>query len=116
MRQVTGPIIATTLVLGAVFVPVTFLGGITGQLYRQFGVTITVTVILSAINALTLSPALAGILLRPPRAARGPLKYFTRALDRSRNGYARLVEWLGRRLAVVIVSFIVVFAGLWGLF
>jgi hydrophobe/amphiphile efflux-1 (HAE1) family protein len=116
MRQVTGPIIATTLVLGAVFVPVTFLGGITGQLYRQFGVTITVAVVLSAVNALTLSPALAGIFLRPPRESRGPLRYFSRALDRTRNGYVRVVRWLGRRLIVVVVSFAVVFAGLYGLF
>lgn len=66
MEQVTGPIIATTLVLAALFVPVSFLPGITGQLYRQFAVTILVTISFSTINALTLSPALCAMLLKPP--------------------------------------------------
>jgi multidrug efflux pump len=85
MEQVTGPVIATTLVLGAVFVPVAFLGGVTGQLYRQFAVTITVAVLLSAVNALTLSPALAALLLRPPRRRprMAPLRAFSATLDRT---------------------------------
>jgi HAE1 family hydrophobic/amphiphilic exporter-1 len=65
MEQVTGPVIATTLVLLAMFIPVCFLPGITGELYRQFGVTISVAVVISSINALTLSPALSGLLLIP---------------------------------------------------
>ena len=69
MAQVTGPIISTTLVLIAVFLPVAFLPGITGQLYRQFAITITASVTISALNALTLSPALCAVLLRPPREA-----------------------------------------------
>jgi multidrug efflux pump len=119
MVQVTGPIIATTLVLGAVFVPVAFLGGITGQLYRQFAVTITVAVLLSAVNALTLSPALSSLLLRPPRRGRrhiAPLRWFTAALDRTRNGYVRVAGWFGRHLIIVAVVFAVVGAGLYGLF
>ena len=116
MRQVTGPIVATTLVLAAVFVPVTFLGGITGQLYRQFGVTIAVTMALSAINALTLSPALAGLLLRPPRPAARPLRLFSRGLERTRSAYVRAVAWLGRRLLVVVVCFALVFLGVYGIF
>jgi multidrug efflux pump len=116
MRQVTGPIIATTLVLAAVFVPVTFLGGITGQLYRQFGITIAVTMILSAINALTLSPALAGLLLRPPGPALPPLRMFSQGLDRTRNGYVRAVTWLGRRLLLLVACFVLVFLGFFGLF
>ena len=65
MTEITGPVIATTLVLLAVFVPTAFMGGITGQLYRQFALTISGAVVISTINALTLSPALCGILLRP---------------------------------------------------
>ena len=73
MSQVTGPIIATTLVLLAIFVPIAFLGGITGQLYRQFALTISASVCLSTLNALTLSPALCGILLRPMNPTSGLL-------------------------------------------
>ncbi|WP_137392227.1 efflux RND transporter permease subunit [Rhodoligotrophos defluvii] len=110
MRQVTGPIISTTLVLIAVFAPVAFLPGVTGQLYRQFAVTITTAVTLSAINALTLSPALCATVLRPPREARGgPFKWFNAGLDRTRNGYVRLVGALGRR--AVIAGVIVLAAG-----
>ncbi|MGF7163231.1 hydrophobe/amphiphile efflux-1 (HAE1) family protein [Rhodoligotrophos appendicifer] len=110
MRQVTGPIVATTLVLIAVFAPVAFLPGITGQLYRQFAVTITVSVTLSAINALTLSPALCATILRPPTAMRrGPFKWFNSGLDRTRNGYVRIVGGLGRR--AVLAGLIVVLAG-----
>src|SRR5262249_45481026 len=116
MQQVTGPIVATTLVLAAVFVPVTFLGGITGQLYRQFGITITLTMVLSAINALTLSPALAAILLRPPRPAIAPLRLFGRGLDRTRSLYVEAVAWLARRLVVVVGSFVLVFGALYGVF
>ena len=119
MVQVTGPIIATTLVLGAVFVPVAFLGGITGQLYRQFAVTITVAVLLSAVNALTLSPALGSLLLRPPRRGHrpiAPLRWFTATLDRTRNGYIRVAGWFGHHLTAVVVIFAVIFAGLYGAF
>ena len=78
MGQVTGPIISTTLVLLAVFVPVGFIPGITGQLYKQFAVTISTAVLLSALNALTLSPALCATFLRPPRTiTRGPLAWFS---------------------------------------
>ena len=77
MTEVTGPIVATTLVLLAVFVPVGFLPGLTGRLYQQFAVTISVAVALSSVNALTLSPALCASLLRPPRLQkRGPLAWF----------------------------------------
>ena len=67
MEEITGPVIATTLVLLAVFVPTVFMGGITGQLYRQFSLTISGAVVISTINALTLSPALCGLLLRPSK-------------------------------------------------
>lgn len=106
MAQVTGPIVATTLVLYAVFVPTAFLPGITGQLYLQFAVTISVAVTLSSLIALTLSPALCGLLLRPSRAPRGPLRWFFSLLDWSRGGYARLVAALGRvsLVAVLIIA------------
>jgi len=78
MEEVTGPVIAVALVLCAVFVPCAFLGGITGQFFRQFAVTIAVSTVFSAFNSLTLSPALAAILLKPHAAARDPL---TRLLD-----------------------------------
>lgn len=97
MRQVTGPIVATTLVLAALFVPIGFLAGITGQLYRQFAVTILVTITFSTINALTLSPALCALLLHPPIENRGRVfGAFNRALDTSRNWYLGLLARLGR--------------------
>ena len=73
MEEVTGPVIAVALVLFAVFVPAAFLGGITGQFFRQFAVTIAVSTVISAFNSLTLSPALAAILLRP-RGARSAIR------------------------------------------
>jgi len=109
MRQVTGPIISTTLVLIAVFAPVGFLPGITGQLYRQFAVTICTAVTLSAINALTLSPALCSLVLRPPREARGPFRWFNLGLDKTRGGYTRVVGMLARRS--VVAGLLIVAAG-----
>jgi hydrophobe/amphiphile efflux-1 (HAE1) family protein len=110
MGQVTGPIVATTLVLLAVFVPVGFMPGITGQLYKQFAVTICTSVVISAICALTLSPALCATLLRPTRAfRRGPLAWFNRALDTSRQVYVAGASWLIRRLLVVLLLFIGIF-------
>jgi hydrophobe/amphiphile efflux-1 (HAE1) family protein len=107
MSQVTGPIIATTLVLLAVFVPVGFMPGITGQLYKQFAVTICTAVVISAINALTLSPALCAVLLREPKVIRrGPMSWFNRALEVSRNVYVASTAWLIRRLFVALLIFV----------
>ncbi|MBW2596930.1 MAG: efflux RND transporter permease subunit, partial [Deltaproteobacteria bacterium] len=104
MGQVTGPIVATTLVLLAVFVPVGFMPGITGQLYKQFAVTICTAVVISAINALTLSPALCVVLLKEPKVIRrGPLAWFNRALEVSRNVYVVAAAWLIRRLVVALL-------------
>ncbi len=102
MEQVSGPIVATTMVLVGIFTPVAFLPGITGELYRQFAVTITTSVILSSINALTLSPALASLFLRPPGTGKKFFffRYFDAGLERSRNGYVRIVGWLARRSIV----------------
>ncbi|MEJ8575040.1 multidrug efflux RND transporter permease subunit [Microbaculum marinum] len=111
MRQVTGPIIATTLVLIAVFAPVGFLPGITGELYRQFAVTICAAVSLSALNALTLSPALCAVVLRPPREARGPFRWFNVGLDKVRNRYTGLVGAIARRSLIAGVIILAVGLG-----
>jgi hydrophobe/amphiphile efflux-1 (HAE1) family protein len=112
MGQVTAPIVATTLVLLAVFVPVAFIPGITGQLYKQFAVTISVAVIISSVNALTLSPALCAVLLNKPEIPqRGPFAWFNRALARSRSAYTAGAAWLIRRLVVAGVIFACVIGG-----
>ena len=94
MEEVAGPVAAIGLVLAAVFLPTVFIPGITGRLYQQFAVTIAISVLLSAFNALSLSPALCGLLLRPRRAARGPLgafyAWFNRVFARATEGY---VAW-----------------------
>ena len=105
MAEITGPVIATTLVLVAVFAPVGFISGVTGSLYRQFAVTISVSVVISAINALTLSPALCGSLLRPPRPARFfGFRWFNRGFDFARDGYTRVVRILVRRLVLAALG------------
>ncbi len=111
MEQVTGPIITTTLVLLSVFVPTTFLPGITGQLFQQFGITISTALVLSSLVALTLSPALCATFLTPPRPGGGPLRYFSRGLERVRAAYAIAVAWLLRRLGIVFAVLIVAFVG-----
>jgi hydrophobe/amphiphile efflux-1 (HAE1) family protein len=117
MEQVTGPVIATTLVLLAVFVPVGFVPGITGQLYQQFAVTISVAVVISSINALTLSPALCATLLKPHSGpSRGLLGRFHRLVDRTRDGYARIVGMLVRRLVLSVVALGAVILGAYVLF
>lgn len=117
MGQVTGPIIATTLVLFAVFIPVGFMPGITGQLYRQFAVTMCTSVLLSAICALTLSPAMCATLLRPPRPhLHGPFAWFNRLLDMTRRGYVAGSALLIRRLMVAVLLLATVIGGSWILF
>jgi hydrophobe/amphiphile efflux-1 (HAE1) family protein len=114
MQQITGAVVATTLVLVSIFVPVAFLGGIVGQLYRQFSVTIAASVILSGISALTLSPALCALMLgRPYHARRGPFGLFNRLLDSTRSGYGSIVGWLGARLAVMAALFLAVGAAVY---
>ena len=117
MEQVAGPVVATTLVLLAVFVPVAMMGGITGRLYSQFAITIASATVLSSINALTLSPALCGLVLRPTPRTRGRLfGRFNLGLDYGTALYTRVVGQLVRRVAVVMVVFAVVLAaGFYGL-
>jgi hydrophobe/amphiphile efflux-1 (HAE1) family protein len=117
MSQVTGPIVATTLVLAALFVPVAFLAGITGELYRQFAVTILVTITFSTINALTLSPALCVLMLRAPEHQRGGLfQKLNTGLDASRRFYLHLLPMFARRALISAVAFLVIIAGIIGLF
>jgi HAE1 family hydrophobic/amphiphilic exporter-1 len=91
MQEVAGPVVAIALVLSAVFIPVAFVPGITGRMYQQFALTIAISVIISAINALTLSPALSALLLKPGGQSRGPLgrffAAFNRGFERATNGY-----------------------------
>src|SRR5436853_7935149 len=89
MEELSGPVVGIALVLSAVFVPTAFIPGITGRLYQQFAITIAVSVLISAFNALTLSPALAALLLRPARKTKGPLGRFFGWFNR---GYARLTD------------------------
>jgi HAE1 family hydrophobic/amphiphilic exporter-1 len=107
MAEITGPIIAITLVLLSVFVPVAFIPGISGQLFRQFAVAVSVAMLISAANALTLSPALCAVLLKHGQRARGPMRYVLRAIDRTRDGYV----WVVRRLVRVAIVGIAVVAG-----
>lgn len=103
MQQVTAPVIATTLVMLAVFAPVSFLPGIVGELYRQFGVTISVAVFISSIVALTLSPALCALLLRPNTGRKFVLfRWFEAGMGIWRGGYVGTVRWLTRRLVLVM--------------
>lgn len=113
MAQITGPVIATTLVLLAVFVPTAFLPGINGQLYLQFAVTICAALVFSSIVALTLSPALCAILLRAPHVGHrpGPLGWFTRGLDASRRGYGSAVGRLTRTPLIPLGALAAAFAG-----
>src|SRR6185437_6911023 len=107
MEEISGPVIGIALVLTAVFVPTAFIPGITGRLYQQFAVTIAISVILSAFNALTLSPALAALMLRPRQESHGLLRrffdWFNRVFGHATEGYVRLSGALIRKSAVMAV-------------
>ncbi|MGI4958468.1 MAG: efflux RND transporter permease subunit [Janthinobacterium lividum] len=94
MTQITGPIIAITMVLLSVFVPIAFIPGLSGVLFKQFAVTICIAMLISALNALTLSPALCGVFLRHSGPRRGIMAKVMGAIDRTRNGYSRIVKRL----------------------
>jgi HAE1 family hydrophobic/amphiphilic exporter-1 len=120
MKEVSAPVIGIALILSAVFVPVAFLGGLTGQMYQQFALTIAISVLLSAFSALSLSPALAAMLLKPARAPRGPLgvffRGFNRVFDTATKGYVGVARLLIRRavVTILIVGVVVVGVGLLG--
>jgi HAE1 family hydrophobic/amphiphilic exporter-1 len=118
MEELSGPVIGIALVLASVFVPTAFIPGITGRLYQQFAVTIAISVVLSAFNALTLSPALAALLLRPKKESHVPLQrffdWFNRMFERTTHGYVRLSGVLIRKSAMALVALLVF--GVAGLF
>ena len=120
MRKVTAPVIATTLVLIAVFIPVAGMAGITGRLYQQFAITIVVSVIVSSVNALTLSPALASILLKKPKPYKGALgwffKKFNNGMDRTTEAYMSYTSIVTRKIkrGVVFILVMTVGAGIFG--
>jgi hydrophobic/amphiphilic exporter-1 (mainly G- bacteria), HAE1 family len=114
MTEITGPILAITFVLLSVFVPVAFIPGISGQLFRQFAVAVSVSMLISALNALTLSPALCAVLLRRGQRTLGPMRYVLGAIDKTRDGYVALVRRLAHvsALAVVVVLGVLALSGL----
>ena len=119
MTEVAGPVVAIALVLCAVFVPVAFMGGLTGQLYRQFALTLSISVLLSALVALTLTPALCVMMLRPRRRMRGPLGAFIRGFnwlfDRVTRGYMAIVRRCVQAWPVMLLLLLVAVAGAAGL-
>ena len=120
MEEVAGPVIAIALILAAVFIPTAFIPGITGQLYKQFAVTIAISVLFSAFNALTLSPALAAMLLRPKKEMRGPLgaffRGFNRVFGRATDGYVNICRHLIHKvgLAFLLLAALTFGAGYFG--
>jgi multidrug efflux pump len=107
MKQVQGPVIAIALILTAVFVPVAFMGGIVGRLYQQFALTVAISVLISAFNALTLSPALSAMLLRPRSKTRGVFGRlgdgFNRWFGRATDGYIGVNQRLVRKLVIPLL-------------
>jgi HAE1 family hydrophobic/amphiphilic exporter-1 len=121
MREVSAPVVGIALILCAVFIPVAFVGGLTGRMYQQFALTIAISVLLSAFNALSLSPALSAMFLKPAHGpARGPLGIFFRGFnwgfDRATAGYVSVARLLVRRavLTIIVVAIVIVGTGLFG--
>ncbi|MCG8308842.1 MAG: efflux RND transporter permease subunit [Cytophagales bacterium] len=120
MNKVTAPVIATTLVLVAVFIPVAGMAGITGLLYQQFAITIVVSVCVSSVNALTLSPALCSLLLKKPVPYKGPLgwffRHFNNGMDRSTDTYMNFTNVVTRKIkrGVVFIVLMTIGAGIFG--
>jgi hydrophobic/amphiphilic exporter-1 (mainly G- bacteria), HAE1 family len=115
MDELTGPVVGIALVLSAVFIPTAFIPGITGRLYQQFAVTIAISVLLSAFNALTLSPALSALLLRPKKESKGLLAkffaWFNKTFESATEGYIRVSGGLIRKSVIAIVLLVVFSAG-----
>ncbi len=116
MKEVTAPVIATTLVLVAVFIPVAVMGGITGRLYQQFAITVAVSVVFSSVNALTFSPALCSLLLRKRKESRGPLglffQGFNKVFDKSTDAYMKVTNIVTRKIIRGLVFIVVIVVGL----
>jgi hydrophobe/amphiphile efflux-1 (HAE1) family protein len=113
MTEITAPIIAITLVLLSVFVPIAFIPGISGTLFRQFAVTISAAMLISALNALTLSPALCAVFLRSSGPKRGPMGWVLRRIDNIRDGYAAIVRRLVRVSVFGVVAILASAAGVY---
>ena len=115
MEEVSGPVVAIALVLSAVFLPTIFIPGITGRLYQQFAVTIAISVLLSAFNALTLSPALACLILKPKKQARGPLGAFYRGFNnvfgKATNGYVTMCGFFIRKFVISLLLLFLIALG-----
>ncbi len=116
MGEVTGPIVATSLVLAAVFGPTLLLPGITGRMFSQFGATLTISVLISMINALTLSPALAVVLMKPGMHPNAAIRVFNRGFDWVTHWYAALVDFLCRSMVVSIAIVAALFYALYALY
>jgi len=114
MREVGGPVVSLALILAAVFIPTVFIPGITGRLYQQFALTIVISVMLSAFNALSLSPAMAALLLKPKKKGEtsGPLKkfydWFNRWFDRANSGYMKIAHGLIRKSVIAIIGLVAI--------
>jgi HAE1 family hydrophobic/amphiphilic exporter-1 len=115
MEEVSGPVVAIALVLSAVFLPSIFIPGITGRLFSQFAVTIAISVLISAFNALTLSPALSAMILKPKKAGRGPLAkfygWFNRVFGTATNGYVRVCGVAIRKIMISLLLLVVMSVG-----
>ncbi len=111
MEQLTGALIATTLVVVAVYAPIAFYGGMVGKIYLQFAVTMCIALIISTVNALTLSPALCAIMLRPQSEPRGLYRWFNIGLNWTRNGYLAFAGLLVRRGALTLILFALILSG-----
>src|SRR5262244_2077881 len=120
MDEVSGPVVAIALVMAAVFIPTAFIPGITGRMYQQFAITIAISVIFSAFNALSLSPALAALMLRPKKETRGPLgaffRWFNRWFGLATDGYVSLCGTLIRKagFSMLLLLGVAIFAGWFG--
>ncbi|HTM51584.1 MAG TPA: multidrug efflux RND transporter permease subunit [Bryobacteraceae bacterium] len=112
MSEVSGPVVAIAFILAAVFIPVAFVGGISGEIYKQFAITVAVSVLLSAFNALSLSPALAALLLRPHGKSASwlsrPFEWFNKAFEWTTNRYLSAVVFLIRRAAIAVVALLAI--------
>ncbi len=117
MQEVSGPVVAIVLVLCSVFVPVAFMGGLTGVMYKQFAITIAVSVIISGLVALTLTPALCVLLLKKQeRPTRGFFYTFDRWFDKLTQKYGKLVSWILRKGTISFILMIILSLATWGLF
>lgn len=120
MKEVSGPVVAIALILAAVFIPTAFISGITGRLYQQFAITIAISVLFSAFNALSLSPALSALLLKPRKRRRGPLgaffRWFNRVFKRTTDGYVNfsallIRKWVFSFVFLALITVLAVFVG-----